>query len=193
MKIWTLISAIIILCLAVEQTETASIVCDDSNYKVNKTENADNKGIKNFLHSIQCSLEKAKPWMDELEQEAKRLEAAAKRLGFGILHTFGEFMDKLVGDIQQTGIKNETLIETELTPKETTTTPRAVTTVTAIYASDTDNEISAVDDRLHLCPEGFVMDHNGLCERIHNSSKGQEQQQSVIINNIFKWIFNFKN
>uniref|UniRef100_A0A1B0ADJ9 Protein TsetseEP domain-containing protein n=1 Tax=Glossina pallidipes TaxID=7398 RepID=A0A1B0ADJ9_GLOPL len=180
MKIWTLLTAIVIFCLAIEESQTASIVCDE-NYKVNKTESADNKGIKNFLHSIQCSLEKAKPWMDELEQEAKRLEAAAKRLGFGILHTFGEFMDKLVGDIQQTGIKNESLIETELTPKETTTTPRAVTTVTAIYASDTDNEISADDDRLHLCPEGFVMDHNDLCERIHNS-KGQEQQQNHIQN-----------
>uniref|UniRef100_A0A1I8NTB6 Uncharacterized protein n=1 Tax=Stomoxys calcitrans TaxID=35570 RepID=A0A1I8NTB6_STOCA len=98
--------------------------------------------LNKFLHKIQCSLEKAKPWIDELEQETKRLEEAAKILGIGILNSFGDFINKLSEDgppLGQTSGMN----------------------VTASTEEVTTEEIPVI-----LCPDGFVADYNGICERI---------------------------
>ncbi|XP_017850802.1 uncharacterized protein LOC108605552 [Drosophila busckii] len=53
--------------------------------------------VNQFLHSVQCTLEKAKPWIEDLEKEAKRLEETAKRVGLSIVHRFGSIMDTLLG------------------------------------------------------------------------------------------------
>ncbi|XP_011292482.2 uncharacterized protein LOC105261800 [Musca domestica] len=120
-----------------------------------ETETNENE-VNKFLHKIQCTLEKAKPWMDELQQEAKRLEEAAKLLELGIINSFGAFIDKLTEDEPQkpshTAL-NATVAGNGDNSSTTTAGELAITTTT--------EEISEF-----LCPEGFIADHNGICERI---------------------------
>lgn len=135
--------------------QSAALICADTDVNVNdkpdhkvhlEPDNSNEevrKGNKNSLNklftSIQCTLEKAKPWLAELQQETKRLEEAAKVLSLGIVNAFGQFVDKLVEDSTEMPVKTEQNTTTE---------------------SDS-NEIS-----VYLCPEGFIADHNGICERI---------------------------
>lgn len=121
---------------------------DDVTSNNNKEDNKNS--LKKIFHNIQCTLEKAKPWVAELQQEAKRLEEAAKLLGLGILNSFGQFVDKLVEetvDNKTVNTKNSTLLnENEIIPNST--------------------EIANEELSPYLCPEGFVADQNGICERI---------------------------
>lgn len=151
---------IFLLLKDMAKVQAAALICSDNkpsleiadhkaNVDNNSTEEYDREGSKNSLnkifHSLQCTLEKAKPWVAELQQEAKRLEEAAKILGLGILNSFGDFVDKLVdGDTVNTEQINGTLSEENSSSMESAT-----------------EEISQ-----YLCPEGFIADHNGICERL---------------------------
>ncbi|XP_017492265.1 PREDICTED: uncharacterized protein LOC108380406 [Rhagoletis zephyria] len=53
--------------------------------------------VTQFLQTVQDTLEKAKPWVVELEKEAKRLEETAKRFGEGVIRGLGSFVDRLIG------------------------------------------------------------------------------------------------
>lgn len=151
---------IFLLLKDMAKVQAAALICSDNkpsleiadhkaNVDNNSTEEYDREGSINSLnkifHSLQCTLEKAKPWVAELQQEAKRLEEAAKILGLGILNSFGDFVDKLVdGDTVNTEQINGTLSEENSSSMESAT-----------------QEISQ-----YLCPEGFIADHNGICERL---------------------------
>lgn len=151
---------IFLLLKDMAKVQAAALICSDNkpsleiadhkaNVDNNSTEEYDREGSINSLnkifHSLQCTLEKAKPWVAELQQEAKRLEEAAKILGLGILNSFGDFVDKLVdGDTVNTEQINGTLSEENSSSMESAT-----------------EEISQ-----YLCPEGFIADHNGICERL---------------------------
>ncbi|KAM7350691.1 uncharacterized protein ACRADG_009202 [Cochliomyia hominivorax] len=121
---------------------------DNNNNKTEEYKRQNEEGSKNSLnklfHNIQCTLEKAKPWVAELQQEAKRLEEAAKLLGLGILNSFGEFVDKLVDDIPPTTTNN---------------------TLNDEFIDLTENSTEEISQ--YLCPDGFVADHNGICERVN--------------------------
>lgn len=96
---------LLLLSWGVQQLWAAPIICGDdatakSGSDVNITEPATTtkpSEINQFLHNMQCTLEKAKPWIDDLEKEAKRLEETAKRVGLSIVHRFGDLMDSLLG------------------------------------------------------------------------------------------------
>lgn len=115
-------------------------------YDVNNNNNNNREGNKNSLnklfHNIQCTLEKAKPWVAELQQEAKRLEEAAKLLGLGILNSFGEFVDKLV--------------------EENAETPTKFPENSTLSAENSDNSTEIVSEEIsqYLCPEGFIADRS---------------------------------
>ena len=141
--------------------QAAALICPDSDadiiakpdHKVHlelyndneEVREANKNSLNKLFHSIQCTLEKAKPWVADLQQEAKRLEEAAKILSLGIVNAFGEFVDKLVEDSTELSINVE----------------HNSTAISDVTTSDTSNEISD-----YLCPEGFIADHNGICERI---------------------------
>ncbi|XP_046802493.1 uncharacterized protein LOC111683183 [Lucilia cuprina] len=152
----------------VTNVDTAAVICSEDkptvdladrktyadtsseDYNINSKNKEGNKNSLNKLfHNIQCTLEKAKPWVAELKQEAKRLEEAAKLLGLGILNSFGEFVDKLVEETVETSTKN---------PNNSTLSGDGAVNSTAETGNE---EISQ-----YLCPEGFIADHNGICERI---------------------------
>lgn len=100
---------LLLLSLGVEQLWAAPIICgDDASAAVaakSESEGVTTEApttskpseINQFLHNMQCTLEKAKPWIDDLEKEAKRLEETAKRVGLSIVHRFGDLMDSLLG------------------------------------------------------------------------------------------------
>lgn len=101
---------VLLLSLGVEQLWAAPIICgDDASAAVaakSESEGVTTEApttttkpseINQFLHNMQCTLEKAKPWIDDLEKEAKRLEETAKRVGLSIVHRFGDLMDSLLG------------------------------------------------------------------------------------------------
>ncbi|XP_067637081.1 uncharacterized protein [Eurosta solidaginis] len=53
--------------------------------------------VTKFLQTVQDTLEKAKPWVVEIEKEAKRLEETAKRFSVGVIRDLGKFVDRLIG------------------------------------------------------------------------------------------------
>lgn len=102
-----LLALLLLLSLSLDQLLAAPIICGDDAVAAAK---ADTDGattevatttkpseLNQFLHNMQCTLEKAKPWIDDLEKEAKRLEETAKRVGLSIVHRFGDLMDSLLG------------------------------------------------------------------------------------------------
>lgn len=149
--------------------ESAAIICDVPSVteSLNLEENSFNKtgkqnpsyaqenDINKFLHKIQCSLEKAKPWVNELQQEAKRLEEAAKRLGIGILNSFGEFINKLAEE----DTENPIIISSEQSPTNGKING-------SIVVSSTTETVTTEMISEFLCPEGFIADHNGICEPV---------------------------
>lgn len=102
-----LLALLLLLSVCLDQLLAAPIICGDDAVAAAK---ADSDGatteaatttkpseLNQFLHNMQCTLEKAKPWIDDLEKEAKRLEETAKRVGLSIVHRFGDLMDSLLG------------------------------------------------------------------------------------------------
>lgn len=170
--------------------ESAQLVSDSS------SKDKDSGGFKKFLHSVQCSLEKVKPWAEELEHEVRRIEETAKRISFGILQSFGKFFDKLVNIDQKTVKKpspkppttikpstTEAALNTESTthsstvtstPKETSNLKETTTTTNNPQHLD-DKEPSDVENEIFgssvLCPEGFVVNIDGICEKNFRSKR----------------------
>lgn len=146
--------------LICEERKTANNNDFEGNHLSNKTEQQkvlNPVSINKLFHNIQCTLEKAKPWVDELQQEAKRLEEAAKLLGLGILNSFGDFVDKLVEENVETPVKIE---ENSTISGITNTTEKDI----AIKTTTTESVTEKISE--YLCPEGFIADHNGICERV---------------------------
>ncbi|EDW00530.1 uncharacterized protein LOC6564560 [Drosophila grimshawi] len=77
--------------------------------------------VNQFLHNVQCTLEKAKPWIEDLEKEAKRLEETAKRVGLSIVHRFGNLMDSILGAAANR-IPSVTTTTTIMPPSSSTST-----------------------------------------------------------------------
>ncbi|XP_053947828.1 uncharacterized protein LOC128856548 [Anastrepha ludens] len=150
--------------------------------------------VTQFLQTVQDTLEKAKPWVVEIEKEAKRLEETAKRFGEGVIRGLGSFVDRLIG-VGHGGVKptsNGGISTTspayaenvdDKTPDFTATTAAATVAevlpdiaapsvadvaAAADAANDAENEISGQQDDNALCPDGFVADVNGICLRNHN-------------------------
>uniref|UniRef100_A0A034WCT1 Apolipophorin-3 n=1 Tax=Bactrocera dorsalis TaxID=27457 RepID=A0A034WCT1_BACDO len=158
---------------------------DFSNSSTNGTNHGQSQ-VTQFLQTVQDTLEKAKPWVVELEKEAKRLEETAKRFGEGVIRGLGSFVDRLIGVGNGSGGPKPTRHEQssttnplhtstadDKTPDLPTTTAKAVVaevvseTLAAVSAvDDAENEISEHDNA--LCPDGFVADVNGICLRNHN-------------------------
>ncbi|XP_011185349.2 uncharacterized protein LOC105213932 [Zeugodacus cucurbitae] len=148
--------------------------------------NGSHSQVTKFLQTVQDTLEKAKPWVVELEKEAKRLEQTAKRFGEGVIRGLGSFVDRLIGVGNSSGGPKPTRHEQPSTtsPLHTSTTDDnksdiATTTATAVVsevvadvsaiasaADEAENEIFEHDNT--LCPDGFVADVNGICLRNHN-------------------------
>lgn len=120
----------------------------------NQPETEDNNEVNNLFHKIQCSLERVKPWMNELQQEAKRLQEAATLLGSGIINSFGAFINKLAED--EPSLK-PLVQNNNVTPMNNSSTTASTTTMEIA----TTEQISEF-----LCPDGFIADHNGICERM---------------------------
>ncbi|XP_036320250.1 uncharacterized protein LOC118734652 [Rhagoletis pomonella] len=153
--------------------------------------------VTQFLQTVQDTLEKAKPWVVELEKEAKRLEETAKRFGEGVIRGLGSFVDRLIGgghgsivvkpanfgEISTSSPVNAVSADDKSPPFDTTTATATVAEVlpdfvaagaadaavdaAAAAANDAENEISGQQDDNALCPDGFVAEVNGICLRIH--------------------------
>nr|XP_016936794.1 uncharacterized protein LOC108015065 [Drosophila suzukii] len=75
------------LCLCFGQMQAASIVCGSeaksagdsgSDSDVDAVTTPSPSEVNKFVHSLQCTLEKAKPWIANIEKEAKILEEKAR-------------------------------------------------------------------------------------------------------------------
>ncbi|EDW65763.1 uncharacterized protein [Drosophila virilis] len=92
------------LLLCIGQLQAAPIICGTDGQASVKTSEESGatprpSEVNQFLHNVQCTLEKAKPWIEDLETEAKRLEETAKRVGLSIVHRFGNLIDTLLGAV----------------------------------------------------------------------------------------------
>ncbi|XP_037937626.1 uncharacterized protein LOC119671162 [Teleopsis dalmanni] len=54
--------------------------------------------VKQFFQTIQKTIEKTKPWMEEIGKETKRLEVSVKRISDGFIGTLNDFVDRLIGN-----------------------------------------------------------------------------------------------
>lgn len=99
------VQVLLLMSLTIGQLMAAAIVCEGdsdatikSKSEIESTQSTPKPSDWNqFLHNVQCSLERAKPWVENIEKEAKRLEESAKRVGLGIVHRVGDLMDSLLG------------------------------------------------------------------------------------------------
>ncbi|EDW82001.1 uncharacterized protein Dwil_GK25362 [Drosophila willistoni] len=111
---YSLILAIVVLSLCLGHLQGAAILCgSDSEASVaskSVEESLDStvvtptkkpSELNKLLHTVQCSLEKAKPWIENIEKEAKNLEETAKRVGLRIVHSFGDIMDSFLETVGQ--------------------------------------------------------------------------------------------
>lgn len=122
----TRILLLFLLSLCIGQLQAAPIICgSDAQASVKSTDAAEvtpkPNEVNQFLHNVQCTLEKAKPWIDDLETEAKRLEETAKRVGLSIVTRFGDLIDTLlgtVGDRKRIASADSAKITTPATPSE---------------------------------------------------------------------------
>ncbi|EDW07870.2 uncharacterized protein LOC6584913 [Drosophila mojavensis] len=95
---------IFLLAICFGQLQAAPIICgSDGQASVKSSESAEvtpkPSEVNQFLHNVQCTLEKAKPWIEDLETEAKRLEETAKRVGLSIVNRFGDLIDSLLSTV----------------------------------------------------------------------------------------------
>ncbi|XP_017012855.2 uncharacterized protein [Drosophila takahashii] len=75
-----LLLASLLLCLG--QLQAASIVCGSEAKSAGDSDSDSTtpspSEVNKFVHSLQCTLEKAKPWIANIEKEAKILEEKAR-------------------------------------------------------------------------------------------------------------------
>ncbi|XP_014092837.2 uncharacterized protein [Bactrocera oleae] len=168
------------------EIDAALLNLTDSNIDSTNGSHHGQSQVTQFLQTVQDTLEKAKPWVVEIEKEAKRLEETAKRFGEGVIRGLGNFVDRFIGVGNGSGGLKPTRYEQSSTtsPLHTSTTDDKMsdiptTTAKAVVAevvTETMSAVSAVDDAENeifehdnaLCPDGFVADVNGICLRNHN-------------------------
>lgn len=199
---WTTAQAAAIQCGTSTTDNSLKSVAEgifyDSDLTVQNSSKSDNdsSGFKKFLHSVQCSLEKVKPWAEELEHEVRRIEETAKRISFGILKSFGRFFDKLVSIDVKSGQKTTTKSKTRSTTTESsnsftteainvldsTTKKKEFHAMASSASPEPDNtklSLNSVSDMENeifnespLCPVGYVANSDGICERDFQISRG---------------------
>ncbi|XP_064555176.1 uncharacterized protein LOC135440098 [Drosophila montana] len=116
------------LLLCIGKLQAAPIICGtdvQGSVKASEDSGATPRPseVNQFLHNVQCTLEKAKPWIEDLETEAKRLEETAKRVGLSIVHRFGNLIETLLGTVANrppSAGADATQATTPMTPSENT-------------------------------------------------------------------------
>ncbi|XP_055845829.1 uncharacterized protein LOC129911872 [Episyrphus balteatus] len=93
LKMKKFISLTLILCyLMVEllpSIQAAAVICSEAS----KQESSE---VNKFFSKVQCTLEKAKPLVEEIEKEAKQLEERAKKFGESVINKFTRLMERLL-------------------------------------------------------------------------------------------------
>lgn len=150
----SLLALLLLLSVGLDQLLAAPIICGEDAVAAAKAVGVTTEAatttkpseLNQFLHNMQCTLEKAKPWIDDLEKEAKRLEETAKRVGLSIVHRFGDLMDSLLGaaaNRRPNGTSDATATETAISSSATPTPSGHTVHIEAITEADQLLESSA--------------------------------------------------
>ncbi|KAH8298737.1 hypothetical protein KR018_007340 [Drosophila ironensis] len=99
-------SLIVLLCLwlcCLGQLQAAAIVCGPESRSTEEpgaeaTTTPSPSEVNKFVHSLQCTLEKAKPWIANIEKEAKLLEEKARDVTRSLFQRFNMLVTVLTQD-----------------------------------------------------------------------------------------------
>ncbi|EDV46218.1 uncharacterized protein LOC6551570 [Drosophila erecta] len=127
------------LCLFANfgQMQAASIVCGSD---AKSAEDADSvttpspSEVNKFVHSLQCTLEKAKPWIANIEKEAKILEEKARDVTRSLFQRINMLVNVLASPVNSEKDKEKDKDE-QKEPEEVTTTTTASTSISTSEAS----------------------------------------------------------
>ncbi|XP_022232964.2 uncharacterized protein LOC111081260 [Drosophila obscura] len=88
---------VVCLCLCLGQLQAAAILCgtEAKSLEDSATTPKPPSEVTKFVHSVQCTLEKAKPWIENIEKEAKLLEEKARDVTRSLLQRITLFVNVL--------------------------------------------------------------------------------------------------
>ncbi|XP_034123362.1 uncharacterized protein LOC117580775 [Drosophila guanche] len=92
------VAIVVGLCLCLGQLQAAAILCGTEVKSLEDSATTTPKPhseVTKFVHSVQCTLEKAKPWIENIEKEAKLLEEKARDVTRSLLQRITLFVNVL--------------------------------------------------------------------------------------------------
>ncbi|XP_034661833.1 uncharacterized protein LOC117897222 [Drosophila subobscura] len=92
------VAIVVGLCLCLGQLQAAAILCGTEAKSLEDSATTTPKPhseVTKFVHSVQCTLEKAKPWIENIEKEAKLLEEKARDVTRSLLQRITLFVNVL--------------------------------------------------------------------------------------------------
>ncbi|XP_002134548.2 uncharacterized protein [Drosophila pseudoobscura] len=123
------------LCLCLGQLQAAAILCGSEAKSLEDLDSYSDSDsgttpkppseVTKFVHSVQCTLEKAKPWIENIEKEAKLLEEKARDVTRSLLQRITLFVNVLT--LPKPPKDNTQMDKDQDTEKEGSSTIRSTT------------------------------------------------------------------
>ncbi|EDX02884.1 uncharacterized protein LOC6525956 [Drosophila yakuba] len=145
------------LCLFASfgQMRAASIVCGS---EAKSAEDADSvttpspSEVNKFVHSLQCTLEKAKPWIANIEKEAKILEEKARDVTRSLFQRINKLVNVLASPANsEKDMEKDKDEQKDKVPEEVgTTTTTSTSEATSSSKNDLKEELTTSAPPVHL-------------------------------------------
>ncbi|XP_017055212.1 uncharacterized protein LOC108097451 [Drosophila ficusphila] len=122
------------LCLFVGVVQAASIECgSEAKSAEDSVTTPSPSEVNKFVHSLQCTLEKAKPWIANIEKEAKILEEKARDVTRSLFQRINMLVNVLAqpGNSEKDKNKDKDPEEVSSTTEETSTSDTSSTSTSA--------------------------------------------------------------
>eukprot|EP00099_Drosophila_melanogaster_P010756 NP_001285066.1 uncharacterized protein Dmel_CG9689, isoform B [Drosophila melanogaster] len=143
------------LCLFAScgQMQAASIVCGS---EAKSAEDGDSvttpstSEVNKFVHSLQCTLEKAKPWIANIEKEAKILEEKARDATISLFQRINKLVNVLASPVKFEKDKEKDKDEQKEPEEVTTTTTPSTSEASSSSKNDLKEELTTSAPPVHL-------------------------------------------
>ncbi|XP_043660234.1 uncharacterized protein LOC122624640 [Drosophila teissieri] len=138
--------------------QAASIVCGSEAKSAEDAEDAvttpSPSEVNKFVHSLQCTLEKAKPWIANIEKEAKILEEKARDVTRSLFQRINKLVNVLASPANSEKDKEKDKDEEKEKDKEpeevTTTTSTSTSEASSSSKNDLKEELTTSGPSVHL-------------------------------------------
>lgn len=137
------------------QLQAASIVCGsegkalDGDVEVVTTTPSPSE-VNKFVHSLQCTLEKAKPWIANIEKEAKILEEKARDVTRSLFQRFNMLVTVLTLPANPHTEKDKIKDPEEVVSSSSTTIPESTEESSSSPKTEIKEEVTTSSPPIHM-------------------------------------------